>query len=145
MEINFQCFSEIVWILEDMGGEEGKDLLKLLFLQKKHSYVIPTQMLTSPGIKTVMSFYTAVKRVIMNTKFLNHWQLKKIKTMTQKSLLPRVSHLWKRRLCPAGVIYILNINKTEVIFSCTTGRVVFFPVRTLSNESHDFIRLYIKT
>ena len=44
MEINFQCFSEIDWILEDMGGEEGTELLKLLFLQKKHSYVIPTQM-----------------------------------------------------------------------------------------------------
>lgn len=52
---NFQCFREIVWILKDMGGEER--IITSTLLQKKHGYVIPTQMSVNfPGIKTVMSF-----------------------------------------------------------------------------------------
>lgn len=140
----FPVFQKNYLDSEGHGKGRRERIIKSTLLQKKHSYVIPTQMFVDfPGLKTVMSFYTVGWQSYNDTKFLNHWQLKEIKNITQKSL-PRIAHLWKKSVCPSGVIYILNISKTEVTFPCTTGKV-FFSLRTLSNESHVFKWLCIKT
>lgn len=133
----------------DTGGHRRgrrERIIKSTLLQKRQGYVIPTQMFVNfPWHKNSDVILHSSTAVIMNIKFLNHWQLKEIKNITQKSPLPRVPHLCKREEGPSGVIYIRNINKTEVIFPCTTGKVVVFPLRALSNESHDFKWLCIKT
>jgi hypothetical protein len=122
------------------GPWEGKKerIIKVLFC-KRNMTVSFTQTFASfsHGLKTVMSLQTA-EQGCNEHQVLNHWQLNEIKNITQKSPLLKVLHLWKRTVAHLG-LYTYSMSTNWSHFSLH-NRKSFFPLRTLSNESHDIKR-----